>query len=98
MRGVTVTRPDGTVKAVKNLGWLLRSWKRVETIKVREPEHGDGFDAELIVILRDGTIYETPFASRLVLWSFLNRPVFEGLDVEWFGEKRTLAKRVKVAW
>jgi len=80
----TVTRPDGTAYAVKNLGWLLRNWKAVESFRVK-PYRGTMrvCETQLVAYLRDGRIYETPFASASVLRDWLHRPVFRGCPVTW---------------
>lgn len=77
---------DGIAKPVKNLGWLLRNWQKVERFVV-EPYQGETpvCDAWLTAICRDGTTYRTPFASKEVLRDWLNRPVFRTLPLNWFG-------------
>lgn len=89
MEHATVYR-HGTVRPVKNLGWLLKHWRDVERFDVRAYD-GEArvCDAWLVARLRDGGMYETPFASFEVLRLFLHRPVFRGLPVTWLGEERT---------
>lgn len=87
---------------VKNLGWLLRNWKDVESFEVREGE--GSWDVTLRAWLHtvddggiktaypkrgatSGDYYETDFADRGVLAEFLQRPVFEGTPIDWLGEK-----------
>lgn len=85
-RGSYVFRPGKKPKAVKNTGSLLREAGQqiIEKIEVHE-EHRGGGDALLRVWFRDGTMYETAFADRGVLWRWLQRPVFEGVERTWFG-------------
>jgi hypothetical protein len=84
--GAYVVGPTGKIKPVKNLGWLIKHWGGVERFVV-SPGIGHN-DAHLTAIMRDGSQYETPFASAEVLKHWLHRPVFRGVDVDWFGEAR----------
>jgi len=75
----------GTEKTVKNLGWLLRNWRQVESFSWYDvhslyyPETvSDGF---LMARLDDGRVFHTSFASYTVFVHWLNRPVFRGLPV-----------------
>src|SRR4051812_5118085 len=85
-------------KEVKNLGWLINNWKGVELIDVRKYKgsvrNGPGLrdDALLVAHMRDGKVYATPFASREVLAHWLNRPVFKGANVVWFGRRTTVGQ------
>lgn len=78
MQRATITSPDGKVRTVKNLGWLLRHWKDVTRVAVNisTEQHTD---CVLVAYTRNGSIYETPYASLTVLFGFLDRPVFRGL-------------------
>lgn len=69
-----------TVRAVRNLGWILRNWKQVARITV-EPKADGG--AWVFWYLHDGRRFVSDFASREVLRGFLDRPVFRGLVVTW---------------
>ena len=81
-------------KKVKNLGWLLRNWKLVRKFHVIKSSNPDD-DAYLIAILRDGgRTYETGFASRKVLWEFLDRPVFRGAKLLWSEVDGTIVETV----
>jgi hypothetical protein len=96
-RAITVS-PEGRARAVKNLGWLLRNWKAVERFEIRPPPKGTEFshgDALMIAHLHDGERYEILWASREVLKDWIHRPVFRGIDVDWFGEKRQASPRHK---
>lgn len=73
-------------KSVKNLGWLLTHWKDIKSLEVIKSRR-QGTDATLIAYMRDSKVFATPFADRSVLAKFLNRPVFEGRDVFWFGTR-----------
>lgn len=97
--------PDGKVKPVKNLGWLLKHWKEVERFEVMPwglqqvggKPHRPGkhhWDALMIAYLRDGGRYEALWADRSVMRDWLHRPVFRGVPVKWFGEQ-TAAENVR---
>lgn len=92
-----VTRPDGTKKIVANLGWMLRHWKEVESFKVEKGKF-NGYEAHLMMSLKDGTTYETPYASRAILLHFLHRPVFMSLQGTWFGHALTISDHGSVTW
>jgi hypothetical protein len=73
------------IRRVKNLGWLLRHWKeaaRAQVVVGDWRQAGDD-DAILRVYLKDGRLYRTGFASKEVLWDWLDRPVFRGLPLDW---------------
>ncbi len=75
---------NGAYKEVKNLGWLLRNWTRVEKFEVKLARQADEMtDAVLIAHLEDGQFYSTLYASLEVLKDWLNRPIFRGLPVAW---------------
>jgi hypothetical protein len=78
-------------KHVKNLGWLLRNWKSVEHFEVRPGKAGH--DAYLIAHLSSGGTFESDFASRQVLLNFLDRPVFRGAQVSWFGKPAVIGRK-----
>lgn len=87
-----VIRPDGQVRRVKNLGWLLRHWKEVNRIQVRENDNPDD-DAYLVAHMDDGSLYRTGWACRDVCFDWLRRPVFYGVPLDWFGRWGTVTKR-----
>lgn len=74
---------DGTVKPVKNLGWLLRNWQLVERIEVHQPDCArfEDWDVLMVAYLKDGRRYSTTWASGTVCRNWLHRPVFEGLPL-----------------
>lgn len=78
-------------KTVTNLGWLLRNWQKVERIRVVKANRGNN-DAILSAKLKGGGWYATPYASTEILQDFLDRPVFQGLEVSWFGKKMRIGK------
>lgn len=80
----TVLRTGKAPLAVKNLGWLLRHWRDVQSLgfNYRWGSKGTGGDGELVARLRDGGTYITDYASLSVAWNFLLRPVFIGLPFE----------------
>lgn len=83
MYGAFITKPDGTERKVKNLGWLLRHWKEVERIYVTTFPTQPA--AVMRVIMRDGTVYRTGWASVDVLVAWLHRPTFYNTTVCWDG-------------
>jgi hypothetical protein len=78
-----ITKPDGSSKNVTNLGWLLRNNQHVKHFELTAHPNGEG---HLIAHLHDGRKYETPFASHEVMKSWVNRPVFRGLDASLNGQ------------
>ncbi len=85
-----VISPDGTEKEVRNLGWLLRHDEDVEWFEVHQyyQYYGDRhgvWDCTFCAHLKDGRRFVTEFASRGVLWEWLDRPKFQCLPVLWFG-------------
>ena len=73
-------------KPVKNLGWLLRNWKQVESSTIeKHPPVKRGFqpDAVLIATLKQGGEYRSGFSCASVLRDWLNRPVFRGVPQNW---------------
>lgn len=81
-----VIHPDGRPKRVKNLGYVLKNWKEVDTMLVA-PVSGPVRDwaAVMFVALRDGSIYATAWADLSIIRDWLDRPVFRGLRVRWGG-------------
>lgn len=75
---------DGKVNQVKNLGWLLRHWKEIEYFEVGNVTLSDDntFSHALRAVGNDW-IYETEYPSLSALHSWLNRPTFKGLVVNW---------------
>jgi hypothetical protein len=92
-----VVYPDGTVKKVKNLGYILRNWKQIEAIQVDNFVSEDTTrsmkpEAFMSVDFTDGRIYTTGFMSKAVLVEWLDRPVLRGLSIYWFGKELTIGK------
>ncbi len=84
--------PDGKIKTVKNLGWVLRNWSkidRLEWIDMGGLTNARGqalvargmIDGVFRAYMRDGSIYATTYASFQVWKGFIDRPVFRGLQV-----------------
>jgi hypothetical protein len=80
----TIINADGTIKSVKNLGWLLRNWKLVKEFEIIEMEQGEGL---MIAHLKDGRKYSTNWASFTLCKEWLHRPVFIGVPLQWGNEK-----------
>ncbi len=81
----TVLRTGKPPRAVKNLGWLLRHWREVESLGFNYRWNGKAApanDGELVARLKGGGTYLTDYASLSVAWNFLLRPVFIGLPFE----------------
>jgi len=84
----------GKMRLVTDLGWLLHHWREVSSFKVSKPSRdpfckfGTPPEAFLEAYNQNGVlIYQTDFASSSLLWYFLDRRIFRGLDIDWFGIK-----------
>ncbi len=88
-RGSFVT-VDGKTKRVKNLGWLVRHWKGVESFTVwRRNAKLPNSEAYLLAHMRDGSMFESDFASfDVMLGHFLDRPIFQGASINVLDEDR----------
>lgn len=84
-----IINTDGSVKTVKNLGWLLKNWQIVESFEVFGAESLRWQECVLVAHLKDGRKYSTNWASRMVCRDWLTRPVFRTLPLIWFGEETT---------
>lgn len=88
-----VISPSGSIRQVKNLGWLINNWRGVHSFSVTRLLK-DRYGARLVAHMDDGRIYVTDFVSRQVLACWLNRPVFQGTEVVWFGKSRRVESRL----
>jgi len=71
-------------RPVKNLGWLLRHWKEVESFTILPHPPCSGIaDCILVANLKDVETYQTGFGCASVLKDWLDRPVFRGLPIDW---------------
>lgn len=68
-----VTKPDGTQKEVKNLGWLLRHAGEVERITLSDRTDGARCGCVLTAELGDGTLYTSPFNSLQICLEWVKR-------------------------
>jgi hypothetical protein len=85
-----IYRDGKAPKQVKNLGWLLRHWKDVKNFDVCLS--GNSFPSEYtLTAFSDDWFFITDYASLSVLHSWLNRPVFVGLPINWLS-----ANQVKI--
>lgn len=75
----TVVTPDGKVKYVKNLGWVIRNWSKIDRLTWETT--GPGSSGVFRADMRDGSVYSTNYADFGVFRKFVNRPVFKGLDI-----------------
>lgn len=72
----------GQTRELKNLGWLLRNWKRVARLGFNySPDSARMVDGVLIGYMRDGSVYHCEYSSLSVCWHFLLRSVFEGVKL-----------------
>ena len=82
---------------VQNLGWLLRHWKDVVRFEVvGATRFRPNAQAVLLAHMRDGSGYEADFASETVLRDWINRPVFRGVPVVWFGEEKVVGQTLSL--
>ena len=85
----TVVYPDGRIRTVRNLGWLLRHAGDVRAITFGFKREGDSPSwygrYVLVAELEDGTVYGTPFADRRVAAQWLARPSLYRVPLLWFG-------------
>ena len=73
----TLILPNKKPKKIKNLGWLLKNWQKVERLGfLCHPFNNSEFSARL----KDGGVYLTDFADFSIAFNFVNRPVFAGLE------------------
>jgi hypothetical protein len=79
---------------VKNLGWLLRHWKEISSLRFNYAPL-NMCDGQLVGRMKDGSVYFSDFACFHVCWNFLNRSIFKGLEftVTWDDEKRNLQSK-----
>lgn len=90
-RGATVHSSEGVQKKVKNLGWLLRNAGNVKHFELTTKPTGSG---HMIAHLHDGGRYEIPWASHIMMRSWLNRPVFRGATANVDGHQYTVGPDV----
>lgn len=78
-----VRKPDGTIRKVKNLGWIIRNWKNIASLEWQSTPHsGPVKDSGVFAAyMRDGSKYLTEYASYEVFQQWVKRPVFEGLKM-----------------
>lgn len=75
-----IIRPGGSPVPVKNLGWILRHWREVDSFRFYySPVNST--DGVLSARMKDGRFYRTDFASLTVCFRFLRRSVFDGLSL-----------------
>lgn len=85
--GATVTGPDGTVRTVLNLGWLLRNARDVVSVEFwargRADAPGADLGGRMVAQLAGGRTYATDWASRSVFADWICRPRFAGVPVSY---------------
>lgn len=77
----TLEQPNGSMKGIRNLGWLLRTKLPIMHITVNYSETSQ--TNLLTVYFYDGHIYRITFHSRTILERFLQRPKFQHIIAEW---------------
>jgi hypothetical protein len=77
-----ILHSNGRLQRVTGIKWLLRNWRDHDSFVVEDLGRRG---AMMRVRMQDGRWYETPFASRDLLWDWINRPVFRGSNVNWMG-------------
>ena len=75
----TVTKANGKIVKVKNLGWLLKHWKKVESFTLAKK----AYSGEMVGHLKDNVTYRCQWASYNLMIEWLNRPVFRGVKIEY---------------
>lgn len=74
------TTAGGRVKRVKNLGWLRRHWRDVDSFDIKRLPHGR---AHMTAHMTSGGRFETTWQSEAVLIEWLKRPSFRGVPVRY---------------
>jgi len=82
---MSIIKRGGTIKEVKNLGWLTSNWHQVSDFSAIRGS-GAHPNAYLVAHLRDGGSYETNWASFSHMLSWLQRPIFVGLLITVFSQ------------
>jgi len=96
-----VTRKNGKVAIVKNMGWLLRHWKDIENFEVSCITTGK-FPQPTVLLKVYGdrfcnwSTFETGWASAECLRDWLNRPVFKGVEIDWFAQSCNIGDKVYI--
>lgn len=86
-----VVSPKGKVRRVQNLGWLLRNNKKISCFEISSSE-GDlfarGCEAVMRAVSVDGSVFYSSWPTRRSLAAWLDRPMFRGRTVFWFGQAK----------
>jgi len=69
-----ITRPDGTRKAITNLGWLFRHASEVSHITLSNRSDGARCGCVMVADLWDGTKYQTTWESHSLAKECHKRP------------------------
>lgn len=72
----TVTYPNGKLKVVKNLHWLIRRRKEVSSIEVFAINESSEKKAYFVAALANGTVYQCLFMSWAICTEFTNEKRF----------------------
>lgn len=82
----------GSLRKVKNLGWLIRNWRDVHSFAfIYAPSRS--WDGQLVANLRGGGQYRTDFASVTVAAGWVDRPIFRTLEFVVVTDSGTLRHR-----
>ena len=91
MSAYDVFKTNGTIKPVKNLGWLRKHWKDVESFSAYPTLWGG---VNLHAFLKgEAYLFIAEFSDEKVLWDWLCRPIFLGQKIKWFGINRVIEKQ-----
>lgn len=74
-----IIRQDGSKKIVKNLGWLLRHWKEVDSFNIDTSR--SEYSPSLTAHMNNGDRFVSYWADSSILLNWIKRPVFYGLPV-----------------
>lgn len=74
------------IKKVKNLGWVLRNWRKVKSLEFNlfsaSLQHDTMVDGLFIANMEDGGIFKAGYASFAIFLGWIDRPVFRGLPIK----------------
>lgn len=79
---MAILTKNGKTRTVKNLGWLLRNWREVESFKLAKHGKFPNDEGRMTAFLKCGGKYETGWASFDLMQEWIKRPVFFGLKAE----------------
>lgn len=72
---------NGHPRPVKNLGWILRNWKLVDSVKFHYNPTETCNDVMVEFYLKDGRKFMSTYASFTVFLDWIDRPIFRGIGL-----------------